>query len=98
MLKITEKEFQQQILDLAQLQNWRCYHTWNSRNSQQGFPDLVLVRPPRVIFAELKIGNNKPTPDQRIYRDLLLRCPGVEYYLWLPDCWEQIKQVLRRSR
>lgn len=33
---------------------WRFYHTRNSKGSDAGFPDVVLVRPPRLIFAELK--------------------------------------------
>lgn len=98
MLKITEKEFQEQILDLARLQNWLRYHTWNSRRSQQGFPDLVLIRPPRVIFAELKVGDNDLSPYQRIYRELLLDCPGVEHYVWRPEGWDEIEEVLRRTR
>ena len=43
---------------------WRYYHTRDSRRSAAGFPDLVLVRGPRLIFAELKTERGKLTADQ----------------------------------
>lgn len=51
--RISEKEFQAQVLDLARLTGWLCYHPHDSRRSAPGFPDLVLVRPPVVEDAEL---------------------------------------------
>ena len=30
------------------------YHTYLSINSESGFPDLVLLRPPRVVVVECK--------------------------------------------
>lgn len=39
-----ESEAQQTILDLAGWRRWWAYHTFDSRRSQGGFPDLVLVR------------------------------------------------------
>ncbi len=41
----TEKAFQAQVLTLARLWGWRCYHAHASRRSAPGFPDLVMVRP-----------------------------------------------------
>ena len=92
----TEKEFLQTVRELAQLYGWLCYHTWNSQHSPAGFPDLVLVRPPRVVFAELKVGRNRPTPAQQQWLNMLGACPQVEAYLWTPNDWPQIEQVLRR--
>lgn len=93
---IREKEFLQAVRELAELQGWLCYHTWNSLHSPAGFPDLVLVRPPRVIFAELKVGGRKPTPAQQQWLDTLRGCAGVEVYLWTPECWGEIERTLRR--
>ncbi|GIV20237.1 MAG: hypothetical protein KatS3mg023_1988 [Armatimonadota bacterium] len=93
---IREKEFLQAVRELAELQGWLCYHTWNSLHSPAGFPDLVLVRPPRVLFVELKTGRRKPTPAQQRWLTQLGACPQVEVYLWTPDCWAEIEQTLRR--
>jgi hypothetical protein len=50
----SEAHFQRQVLQLAGFYGWLAYHTHDSRRSQPGFPDLVLVRGPELIFAELK--------------------------------------------
>ncbi len=93
---IREKEFLQAVRELAELQGWLCYHTWNSLHSPAGFPDLVLVRPPRLLFVELKVGRNRTTPAQQHWLAQLGACPQVEVYLWTPDCWAEIERTLRR--
>ena len=39
-------------------------------------PRLVLVRPPRVILAELKSETGKLTPEQRVWIVTLAACGG----------------------
>jgi hypothetical protein len=70
----TEEELLQNVLELARLLGWRCYHTRDSRKSASGFPDVVMVRPPRLIFAELKRlpetnAAGRPRPEQRAWLD-----------------------------
>lgn len=96
-MRIKERDFLQSVRGLAELFGWKCYHTWNSIHSPAGFPDLVLVRPPRVIFAELKMPRRKPTPAQQEWLNLLGECPQVEVYLWTPDDWETVVAVLRKA-
>lgn len=52
---ISEKEFQQQVKDLARLLGWKTYHTYDSRHSDPDFPDLVMARR-RVVTIEASIG------------------------------------------
>lgn len=51
---------------LALALGWRGYHTHRSQHSPAGFPDLVLVRRGRLVFAELKrqADRYQPTPAQ----------------------------------
>ena len=91
---VTEKEFQSQILQLAKLSGWRCYHTHDSRRSAAGFPDPVLVRPPVVLFAELKSEGGKLRPEQSRWLAVLRTCPGVEMKLWRPSDWPEIEEAL----
>jgi ribosomal protein L37E len=79
-----EKGFQAQVLDLARLCGRRCYHTFDSRKSAAGFPDLVLVRPPAVLFVELKADAGKASQAQRGWLAALGACPGVGARLWRP--------------
>ena len=92
--RLTEKRFQQQVLGLATLLGWRAYHTYDSRRSTEGFPDLVLVRRPRLIFAELKAQRTPVTDDQRAWIDELRAC-GQEAYIWRPEHWERLERLLR---
>jgi len=101
-----EKDFQRAVIDLARLTGWRVHHTrpaltqrgrWLTPiQGDAGFPDLVLVRAGRVIFAELKRNGARPTPAQREWLEALQACAGVECYLWTPDDWDAIIDALQR--
>lgn len=58
-----------------------------------GFPDVVLVRPPRVIFAELKAEKGRTSESQQTWLAALMEC-NVETYLWRPSDSDVISQVL----
>ena len=92
-LSLSEQQFTNQIRDLARALGWSRYHTWLAKHSAAGFPDEVLVRPPRLVFAELKSETGKPTPAQREWLDLLAAC-GLEVCLWRPSMIDQIAGYL----
>ena len=101
---MTEREFQQAVVQLARLMGWRVHHTrpaltqrgrWLTPiQGDAGFPDLVLCRPPRLILAELKRVGGKPTPAQRGWLDALHACASVECYLWTPADWDAVARAL----
>ena len=92
---LREADFQRQVLDLARIFGWRAYHPMLSKWSERGFPDLTLIRPPRVVFAELKRAKGLTTVFQDEWAQLLSACPGVEYFLWRPDDLDAIAELLR---
>lgn len=97
MPALTEKQWQRQITDLAELCGWDWYHPWLSLHSPRGWPDLALCRPPRLILAELKTENQKRsklTPAQQKWRTLLEACDGIEYRLWRPRDWDEVTRTL----
>jgi hypothetical protein len=59
-----ESGFQAQVLEIATLYGWLSFHDYDSRRSTPGFPDLVLVRAPELIFAELKTERGRVSDDQ----------------------------------
>ncbi len=95
---ISEKDFQAQILDLARLAGWKAYHTSDSRRSAKGFPDLCLVRPPVVLFAELKSATGRVSPEQVTWLEALKACESVEARLWRPSDFEEIERTLCQRR
>jgi hypothetical protein len=94
-LRESEERFLQAIRELAHALRWATYHTRNSRRSDQGWPDLVMARPPRLVVAELKVGKRRPTDAQQAWLDALAGCPPVEAFVWYPKDWDEIVEVLR---
>ncbi|MGH3089785.1 MAG: VRR-NUC domain-containing protein [Rubrobacteraceae bacterium] len=108
---ISERDFERQVLELAKLTGWRVAHFRPAKTSKgwrtpvsgdgKGFPDLVLVRPPEIVFAELKTDSpaSKLRPEQREWLETLGRCGRVEARLWRPSDFEEMQRVLcKRSR
>lgn len=66
---LTERQFQRQVIEYAQLMGWRCAHFRPAQTERgwrtaveadgAGFPDLVLVRGVELIFCELKAEKGK---------------------------------------
>ncbi len=96
--KLSEKHFQAQVVELARLSGWLTYHTHDSRHSQAGFPDLVMVRAPRVVFAELKSESGRIRPGQGQWLEALGDSESVEARLWRPSDWPEIEEALRRRQ
>jgi hypothetical protein len=90
----TEAEFLESVRKAARLLGWATYHTRRSEGSEAGFPDLVMTRRPRVIFAELKSDRGKVTDAQRAWIDELRAC-GQEAYIWRPKNTESILKLIR---
>lgn len=97
---MNEAAFQSLIVELARLMGWtHIYHTHDSRRSASGFPDLVLIRGPRILFIEIKSETGRVSADQESWLEAL-RATCAEVYLWKPEHWKsgEIETTLRRSR
>ena len=92
---ILEKDFQNTVVEYATGMGWLFYHTYDSRRSTKGFPDLAMVREPRLVFAELKSHKGILSDDQALWLEKLGGVPAVETYLWRPTDWDDIVKVLR---
>ena len=94
----SEKDFQQWVSDHASVKGWLVYHTHDSRRSAKGFPDLVMARKGKVIFAELKRGGKKPTKAQWEWLNTIsegdVPTPYLEAYFWTPYNKEDIRRIL----
>jgi hypothetical protein len=93
----SEATFQAAVIDLARHCGWRVYHTYDSRRSKAGWPDLALCKPPRLILAELKAETGRVRTEQREWLAALTRCLGLEVYLWRPSDWPAVERALMRG-
>jgi len=75
-----------------------CYHTYDSRRSEPGFPDLVIVGS-RMIIRELKTERGRLSAEQRAWLDALSRA-GQDADVWRPgDLYsERITRELKSLR
>ncbi len=104
VIKISEQDFQQQVIDLAHSLGWKIAHFrpaltdkgWRTAVSGDGagFLDNVLVRE-RVIWAELKV-TGKLSPQQLNWFNWLKEAEQ-EVYVWRPADFDQITEILRRD-
>lgn len=105
----SERAFQGQVIAYARLMGWTIHHD-NATNAPRrcgscgsvrrlprnapGLPDLILVRRPRVVWAELKSERGRLTDDQRAWIEELRAC-GQETYIWRPSDFREVERVLR---
>lgn len=95
MPPLTEADWQTRVVALARRCHWTYYHTYDSRRSPKGFPDLVFMRGDRLIFAELKSAGGGVTSAQRVWVDGLSQVRHLNVYVWRPGDWREVQEVLR---
>lgn len=98
------------VMAYAHMRGWRCSHdrATNARRrclacgtyrrgprNAPGLPDVLLLRRPRLVVAELKQQGKRPTPAQQRWLDEFAAC-GVETYVWSTSAedWQTILEVL----
>jgi len=93
-----ESEWQDQIVDLARRLGYDfIYHTWDSRHSPAGFPDLILLRGAVMIVIETKREDGQLTPEQYFWLLAFLEItPFV--YVFKPSDWDEVIEVLQKGR
>ena len=120
---MTEAQFQRSVIELAQLNGWKVAHFRPAQNGKgawrtpvaadgAGFPDLVLVKDGRLIFAELKTNTGRVRPEQKSWFDELCmvgldsagchECGGVRIFydavIWRPRDWDDILATLNTRK
>ena len=91
---VSERQFQDSVIELATRLGWMWYCVPDSRRCPAGWPDLVLCRPPVVLFVECKTDKGRIRPEQREWLEALSRCDGVEARVWRPRNWPEIVDTL----
>lgn len=76
----SEKDLQSIVIEQMKWKGWLCYHTFDSRRSQAGFPDLVAVKGTKIMFVEFKSEKGKVKPEQAIWLNRLTDAYGE---VWL---------------
>jgi len=83
---MTERQLLDAIRDACRWGGLLTFHAYDSRRSEPGFPDLVVVGPHGVLWRELKSSRGRLTPEQVRWLDRLTEA-GADADVWRPDDW-----------
>ena len=95
---MTEDTFQTSVIQIAKDTGWMLFHDYDSRRSTAGFPDLVMTRDGRTIFAELKSQKGRVKAAQQEWLDALDKTEGLEVFLWRPSDMDEVVKNLMGHR
>ena len=97
-LAIAEKDFLRTVVEYAELHGWMVHHVLEQAHHAKrigpGFPDLVLAKRNRVVFAELKAEKGQLSAVQQEWLAVLRTVRGARTFLWRPSDWPEIEKVL----
>lgn len=80
---MTEAALQSAVVGVCRLFGIAWYHTFNSRRSTPGWPDLALCGGSGFILRELKTEKGRLTPEQAQW-GVALRSVGQNWDVWRP--------------
>ena len=97
----TEGQFQSWVVDVAKEKGWRVHVTLKRMRkasivADPDWPDLEMLRGPRLVFAELKAESGRLTDGQRKVLEML-NVAGQEVYLWTPGLHPIIRSLLEEG-
>lgn len=102
---LTEAEFQEMCVARARARGWLVHHDRRQDKGiggDPGFPDLVLAKNGRIIFAELKSQRGRITQEQSHWIHHLnpewdfpdKYHDEVHVHIWRPADWPAIQQII----
>lgn len=84
--QLSEKQWQKQVEEALDVYGWwwfhvpsnvlvcmRC-HAKNYRGIKRGFPDILAIKPPHILWIELKRERGWLDPDQKRVHEMLRAC------------------------
>lgn len=104
MLKVSERQLQAAIVELAKWKGWLVFHPMPVQNSAGrwrtavqgdiGFPDLVMAHKDHgVLFVELKTTVGRISEFQQKWIDTL-EAAGANVYVWRPRDIQEARKIL----
>lgn len=91
--RMTEKQLARNIVTEAKNCNWLVYHTFMSKWSSPGFPDLLMIRDGKILAWELKAQDKEASPAQREWLDAFA-LSGADARVVRPDDLEMAYKIL----
>jgi hypothetical protein len=84
-----ERAFQSAVCQLAKGLGCIVFHPYDSRRSEPGFPDLVIVGKRGFMFREMKTQQGKVSDAQQMWLDKLTAAKA-DAAVWRPSDWPEL--------
>lgn len=91
---VDEDELEAAVAREAKRFGWLRYHTKDSRKSEAGFPDDILIRGNKLLAMELKSATGQPTAAQLTWLEAFAGVGTVKCGIWRPKDWDEIIKEL----
>lgn len=102
--RMSEAEFQDAVMAYAESHGWIVKHISDARRFTKngpvgdvhasGIPDLLLIKPPRIMLIELKTMVGKLRPEQERVLNSLYNCSEFYAGLWRPADMDAAFEIL----
>ncbi len=95
---MNETQYRGQVVKISEYCGVEAhFHNLYSIGSDKDFPDLLIIKRPRLIVAELKV-KAKFEPGQIRWLELFAGCTSIESYKWRSGETpiEEIAEIFRR--
>lgn len=107
MATLAEKEWQTTLVAALEVFGYVVEHTyplqtkhgWRTGSTLSGKPDLIALRPPRILAIEVKTDKGRLAPDQRAVLTLYSEVPNARAWVLRPhDSWPDIQSWMRTPK
>jgi hypothetical protein len=104
---VPEREFQTTLIRALEIFGYvvehtyplRTEHGWRDGTTLKGKPDLVAIRPPRLLAIEVKGEHTVVTPEQVACLSLFAAVPCARAWVLRPqDPWTDVQAWIRRPK
>jgi hypothetical protein len=93
---LSEREFQKIVVEGLEQRGYVVFHVVDSRLMQAGLPDVIAVKPGRVLLWELKRERGgRIRPQQQQVIDCLPAGSTVDARIVRPSDWDRVQEALR---
>jgi hypothetical protein len=111
--RTSEREFQDTLVGVLELFGYVVEHTyplltrpksgqpvWRTGSTLKGKPDLIAVRPPRLLAIEVKTEVGRPSPEQVAVLSMYSEVPCARAWLVTPDDppWADVQAWIRQPQ
>ena len=85
------------VVDICEKQGFLWHHLYDLYKGFTGCPDLMMAKPPRLIFIKFKVQGRELGNEEHLWMQTMERCHGVEAYVFYSNDLHKAMSVIREG-